>query len=71
MLAQEMLYLLNRKSERGKLVLKVDMVKAYDRVNWRFLIWVMKSFRFLTKVCKLNLIMHGNTVVLNHDEWYV
>lgn len=37
------------------MVLKVDVAKAYDRVDKHFLLWAMESFGFLVKVCKLIL----------------
>lgn len=41
MLAQEMVHSLNRKSQGENFVIKIDMSKAYDCVNWSFLLNVL------------------------------
>lgn len=45
-LAQEMLRDLSRKVTGANVVLKVDMAKAYDRLEWRFLLRAMEAFGF-------------------------
>lgn len=40
-LSQEMIHSLNRKNDGGNADLKVDMAKAYDCVDWHFLVHVM------------------------------
>ncbi|XP_058084552.1 uncharacterized protein LOC131232335 [Magnolia sinica] len=45
-LAQEMFREINRKVQGGNVVLKLDMEKAYDKVDWKFLKHVLSSFRF-------------------------
>ncbi|KAL2475523.1 Uncharacterized protein Adt_36259 [Abeliophyllum distichum] len=46
LLAQELVYQLDRKTRGGNVVLKLDMAKAYDRVDWTFLLKVLQSFGF-------------------------
>nr|GMC64187.1 uncharacterized protein LOC109192007 [Ipomoea batatas] len=48
MLAYEMHHFLKRKTE-GIVALKVDMSKAYDRVEWQFLKGAMLKMGFATK----------------------
>lgn len=52
-LAQEMVHSLHRKILGGNVMLKIDMAKAYDRVDWSFLLEVLKSFGFAHNFCKL------------------
>ena len=39
--------------EREGMLLKLDLSKAYDRVNWAFLDKVLNAFGFDQKVCKI------------------
>lgn len=53
-LAQEMIHSLNKKVTGGNEILKVDMAKVYDCVEyWRFLQKVMEGFRLSSRVCNL------------------
>lgn len=45
-IAMELTQDLNRKVLRGNVIMKIDMEKAYDRVNWNFLITTMKAMGF-------------------------
>lgn len=36
-MAQEIIRELNRKAASGNVIIKIDMAKAYDRLEWRFL----------------------------------
>lgn len=47
-LAQEMAADLDRRSEGGNIILKYDMSKAYDRLEWRFLLRAMGIMGFST-----------------------
>lgn len=50
---EKMVHSIDRKSNSGNTVLKVDMAKAYNRVEWNFCIEVLKAFSFSIKFCKL------------------
>lgn len=52
-LIQEMIQVINRKYGGGNILIKVDMAKAYDRMDWSFLNQVLKKFGFYDKVCHL------------------
>lgn len=53
MLAQEMVHLLNRKSQEDYVMIKIDMAKVYDWVNWSFLLNVLTGFGLSKKFYKL------------------
>ncbi|EOY17515.1 Uncharacterized protein TCM_042331 [Theobroma cacao] len=44
LLAQELIGKINARSRGGNVVLKLDMAKAYDRLNWDFLYLMMEHF---------------------------
>ncbi|KAL2471459.1 Uncharacterized protein Adt_39595 [Abeliophyllum distichum] len=46
LLAQELLHTLDTKVRGGNAILKLDMAKAYDRLDWGFLISVLEGFGF-------------------------
>lgn len=54
-LTQKIVQSINRKSKGSYVISKIDMGKAYDRVDWWFFLWVMESFGFSNKVFKLIL----------------
>lgn len=45
------------KSRKGDIVLKLDLEKAYDRVDWDFLRHTLQLFGFPPVI--ISLIMHG------------
>lgn len=45
-LAQEMVTDIDRRAEVGNIIFKYDMSKAYDRVEWRFLLRAMRAMGF-------------------------
>lgn len=47
-LAQEMVGDLDRRTDGGNIIFKYDMSKAYDRVEWRFLLRAMQAMGFTT-----------------------
>lgn len=42
-LAQELVQDIDRKKEWGNVIFKTDMSKAYDRLEWRFIILTLKA----------------------------
>ncbi|XP_042962740.1 uncharacterized protein LOC122297018 [Carya illinoinensis] len=52
-LTQEMVHSIHKKKNGGNVMLKVDMSKAYDQVNWKFLLHVLETFGFSEGVCGL------------------
>lgn len=45
-IAQEMIYSMNKKIIGGNTMIKIDMAKVYDKINWKFFIEVMKRLGF-------------------------
>ncbi|WRX25707.1 Reverse transcriptase domain - like 10 [Theobroma cacao] len=72
LLAQELIGKIDAKSRGGNVVLKLDMAKAYDRLNWDFLYLMMEHFGFnahwinMIKACISNcwysLLINGSLV---------
>jgi hypothetical protein len=52
---QEMIHHLRKK--KSKKILKLDLEKAYDRLDWRFLCHTLNCFAFPEPI--ISLIMHG------------
>ncbi|KAL2237562.1 UNVERIFIED_CONTAM: hypothetical protein Sindi_0947900 [Sesamum indicum] len=71
LMAQEMIHQLDLRYNKGNLVIKLDMSKAYDRVNWNFLLTVLQKMgfphRFLTLIkhaiqnCWFTVLVNGET----------
>lgn len=71
MLAQEISHNLKKhKGKRGLMIMKLDMKKAYDRLEWGVLVKVMRAMRFNEKFQRLihscvnsvtfSLLLNGN-----------
>ncbi|GAU50263.1 hypothetical protein TSUD_409090 [Trifolium subterraneum] len=68
-ITSEAINLLDKKSFRGNLALKIDIRKAFDNLDWDFLLLVLKTFGFNHVFCnwiknilnsaKLSLIING------------
>ncbi|XP_043687692.1 uncharacterized protein LOC122638906 [Telopea speciosissima] len=52
-LVQEVVYDINRNTRGGNVVLKLDMAKAYDRLEWGFLFAVLERFGFAAEWIEL------------------
>lgn len=70
-LAQELLWDLSRRVVGANVIFKVDMAKAYDRMEWRFLLRAMEAFGFSPTSRDLvyrniNIWYHFKT---NGDRW--
>ena len=53
-LAREVMHKMKSMKGKGGLVgIKIDMSKAYDRIDWRFLLEVLSCFGFSAKVSKI------------------
>ncbi|KAL0453665.1 UNVERIFIED_CONTAM: hypothetical protein Slati_1344600 [Sesamum latifolium] len=74
LMEQEMIHHLDLRYKNNNLIIKLDMSKAYDRVNWAFLITVMQKMgfppRFLTLIkhavqnCWFKVLINGEAVGL-------
>ncbi|MCI15802.1 RNA-directed DNA polymerase (Reverse transcriptase), partial [Trifolium medium] len=49
--ASEAINVLHKKSRGGNLAVKVDIAKAFDTLNWSFLLKVLNAFGFNQKFC--------------------
>lgn len=59
-LAKEMLHELDRPVRGHNIFLKLDMTKAYDRVEWNFLLAVLRQFGFSSRFTSLVAQMISN-----------
>jgi hypothetical protein len=59
-IASEAINVLNRRSFAGNLALKIDIKKAFDTLDWSFLLLVLKSFDFRHVFCDwISEILHS------------
>jgi len=56
-LASEMINLLTKKQFGGNIAIKVDIRKAFDTLDWNFLIAVLTRFRFSNLFCDWILVI--------------
>ena len=70
-LAQEVITDLDKKCRGGNLVLKLDMLKAYDRLEWSFLFAVLRKFGFsyrFIEIIKWTLNNNWFTLLVNGQQ---
>ena len=66
MTASESVNLLHKKTFGGNIALKIDVRKAFDTINWQFLIHVLKCFGFNQIFCDWILtILHSAKLSVN------
>jgi hypothetical protein len=64
--ASEAVNFLHKKAYGGNIALKIDIKKAFDTVSWRFLIHVLRCFRFNQIFCDWILtILHSARISIN------
>ncbi|XP_071920617.1 uncharacterized protein [Coffea arabica] len=70
LLAQELILDLDKKLRHPNVILKLDMEKAYDRVEWGFLLYMLREFGFKEGVVDLvfRLISNVSFSVLVNGE---
>lgn len=63
-IARELIYSLdNKKGRMGFMAVKVDLAKAYDRLEWSFIHKVLKAFHFPQKLIKLIMSCISSTSI--------
>jgi len=66
MIASKAVNLLHKKAYGGNLALKIDVRKAFDTVNWKFLMHVLQCFGFTQVFCDWILtILHSAKISIN------
>lgn len=65
-LTSEDINLLDKKYFGGNLALKIDVKKAFDTLDWKFLIKVLHAFGFNDKFCNwIDIILHSAKLSVN------
>jgi ribonuclease HI len=65
-LASEAANLLHSKSFGGNLALQIDVTKAFDTLDWKFLLKVLRSFGFCDKFCNwIESILNSATLSIS------
>lgn len=69
-LASEAINLLSKRTFGGNLVLKIDIRKAFDTIDWSFLLKVLHSFGFDPKFCSwVESILFSAKLSFNFNQW--
>ena len=65
-LASEAINMMDKRAYGGNLALKVDISKAFDTLEWIFLLKVLRKFGFSEKFCDwIKAILHSATISIN------
>jgi len=65
-LASEAINLLHKKTYAGNIALKIDITKAFDTLDWKFLLKVLNCFGFNSTFCKwIETILSSNTLSIS------
>ena len=67
-IANEMIDSMVKKKEKGVLC-KLDVEKAYDKLNWKFLLSVLKEMGFWQQMDRLDLVVHVNNLFFGNYQW--
>jgi hypothetical protein len=66
--AQEMMHSMRKfKGKKGYFAIKVDLSKAYDKLNWNFIWRVLTEIKLPESI--INIIMHSVTSVDTNVKW--
>lgn len=66
MTLSESVNMLHKKAFGGNMALKIDVKKAFDTLNWQFLIHVLQCFGFHPTFCDwINTILHSAKLSVN------
>lgn len=69
-LTQEVIHGINKPDHGGNVALKIDMVKAYNCMDWGFLLHFLKLFGFSKFFCCLISQCINTPLVFCGNEWY-
>jgi hypothetical protein len=65
-LASEAINLLHNKSFGGNLAMKIDISKAFDTLDWSFILKVLKQFGFSNKLCSwIEVILNSANISIS------
>lgn len=73
-MAHELIQKLNHKIYGGSLCIKLDISKAFDKLNWSFLFHALKTLNFhyawieLVKECIC--FSHGSVLINGEVDWF-
>jgi len=65
-LTSEAINVLHNRSFRGNLAMKIDIAKAFDTIEWEFILWVLKAFGFNERFCHWILLIRQSLSMGNY-----
>lgn len=69
-LASEAINLMDKRAYGGNLALKVNISKAFDTLEWSFLLKVLRKFGFSEKFCDWIIAILHSTTISNQYQWH-